>query len=761
MKKIYHSKKQLHPFARLLLLMVLLPFSVIAQQPRPLPPKMQALAKPQSNPNWIEFRDDLRLNPSTIFRDYKEAFSLKAGDSMLLQKKVVDELRFNHFRYQQLYKNRRVVYGEFIVHQQPDGFVNSANGKIITDINQPAQPSVSEKQALESALRFMNASRYLWQNPNLEKELKRQMKNDQATYFPKGELVYAPNNNEDLSGANYRLAWHFKVYTDDPKVVAKSVYVDAITGQVINSADIAMNCSGGTGTSAFNGTVSFSTTNFFNTFISRNSCQATDLYVYNCNGGAAANNFYADADNTWNLASQQSAVQAQWGTKMTYDYFFNTHGRASWNGAAADMITYNNAYLGSNNACWGCTGNSAIFYAGNTSASTDDWNTNDIVGHEFAHGVTQSEANLVYSGESGALNESFSDIFGEMVESWSEGINDYLIGGDRGAIRSMRNPNLYGDPDTYRGTNWYTGTGDNGGVHTNSGVQNHWFYLLSQGGSGTDDFGRAYNVTGITRFKARLIAYRALAQYLTSSSTYIDARRATLRAAWDIYGQCSPEIIAVGNAWHAVGVESQSPAFAFNLCGSYPASGSFLQAISQVTASAGGCVTSITPSTTTVYFTARDRVILYPGFRAAEGSRFVAYLEPCSSTRWADDGAAATREDLVVMSDPERGIKPQVEAAASIAKSDRVITESSNEAVVILPNPFRSSFDVIIQSDKDIRGRITLYNSLGERLQEKQGFGFVKGQNKASFDGSSLPAGVYLVEIIKGKERTVRKITKL
>src|SRR4030095_12874916 len=103
-----------------------------------------------------------------------------------------------------------------------------------------------------------------------------------------------------------------------------------------------------------------------------------------------------------------------------------------------------------------------------------------------------------------------------------------------------------------------------------------------------------YNVTGITRFKARLIAYRALTEYLTSSSQYIDARKASLQAAWDLYGQCSQEIISVGDAWHAVGVESQSPAYIMNACGSYPASGTWLQSISVLTA-ADGCTATITP----------------------------------------------------------------------------------------------------------------------------------------------------------------------
>ena len=247
--------------------------------------------------------------------------------------------------------------------------------------------------------------------------------------------------------------------------------------------------------------------------------------------------------------------------------------RISWDNAAGALIAYNNAKAGENNACWGCTGNSAIFYAGNTASATDDWNTDDIMGHEFTHGVTQASAGLVYEKESGALNKSFSDIFGEMVESWSEGNCDYLVGGDRGAIRSFITPKSYNDPDTYLGKQvgfhqlYPCKSNDYCGVHTNSGVQNHWFYLLSEGGSGTNDKGDKYNVTGITRFKARLIAYRGLTTYLTSSSNYIDARAASLHAAWDLYGQCSQEIISVGDAWHAVGVESQSPQFTKNICG--------------------------------------------------------------------------------------------------------------------------------------------------------------------------------------------------
>ena len=167
----------------------------------------------------------------------------------------------------------------------------------------------------------MNAGKYLWQNENMEKELKRQEKNEKATYYPKGELVYAPDNkNATFKSSDYRLAWYFKIYTDQSSVPAKNVYVDAITGKVIHAADISMNCSGGTGTSAFNGNVSINT-EYYSPFFyrSHNDCQATDIYVYNCNGGSAAAVYYIDADNAW--TDQQSAVQAQWGAMMTYNYY--------------------------------------------------------------------------------------------------------------------------------------------------------------------------------------------------------------------------------------------------------------------------------------------------------------------------------------------------------------------------------------------------------------------------------------------------------
>jgi subtilisin-like proprotein convertase family protein len=169
---------------------------------------------------------------------------------------------------------------------------------------------------------------------------------------------------------------------------------------------------------------------------------------------------------------------------------------------------------------------------------------------------------LTYSYESGALNESFSDIFGISTDffarpstaNWTLGDQSYTPATSGDGIRYMNNPNLEGDPDTYHGTNWYTGTGDNGGVHYNSGVQNFWYYLLCTGGVGTNDVGFSYNVAGITMNKARQIAYRNNTFYLTSGSQYADAAFYAVKSANDIFGNCSSESFSTKNAWDAVGV---------------------------------------------------------------------------------------------------------------------------------------------------------------------------------------------------------------
>ena len=195
-----------------------------------------------------------------------------------------------------------------------------------------------------------------------------------------------------------------------------------------------------------------------------------------------------------------------------------------------------------------------------------------VMAHEFTHNVTKCTAGLEYRGESGALNESFSDIFGIAVKKYVTNCANWYIGENVilneelefvSNMRDMADPKSNADganpcPDTYEGEYWVDPNNmedmDEGGVHKNSSVQNKWFYLLTEGGEGTNDYEFSYNVEGIGMEKALKIAYLTLTSYATMESDYAAIYMASLEAAEVLFGDNSKELQAVAAAWEAVGV---------------------------------------------------------------------------------------------------------------------------------------------------------------------------------------------------------------
>jgi hypothetical protein len=199
-----------------------------------------------------------------------------------------------------------------------------------------------------------------------------------------------------------------------------------------------------------------------------------------------------------------------------------------------------------------------------------------ILAHEFTHGVNHREGNLGGSNEPGALNESFADIFGFLTRRYVTGSVNWEIGVPTSLLiyrRNLQNPSsagfhydfvggvasaeLPGQPDTYEGMWWqdWTVNGiDVGGVHVNCGVQNHWFYVLSSGETGTNDLGNNYSVNGIGIDKAALISYYNLTNNISQMSVYDDAMEGAIAAALYYYGECSFEHTQTQMAWYAVGL---------------------------------------------------------------------------------------------------------------------------------------------------------------------------------------------------------------
>lgn len=763
MKKILQLLKKCIwiPMRFVLPIMLLLPFYAAAQNSQQINSELEKIIKYSGASGWFEFKEDVRINPISIFVDYKTAFNLGIYDEMRLMSQKPDKLGYTHYKYQQYYKGIRVSGAEFIVHQNNSGRVYSANGKIVSGINTDISNPALEPNALAEALKYVKSDAYYWKNEERELEIRQKNNDPSASWFPKGELVFArKQGSKSFEASQFYFCYKFDIHVENLSE-SKTLFIEAHNGELINSIRLNHECSAGTGTTNYNGSVSLNTQLNASNYRLWNDCQTADIVIRNRN--ASTNNSgwteYLDANNAWTDVGDRSGVQAMYTMNQTRLYYSGVHSRNSFDNAGGDIVVYNNAgFFDANNNVYGTNafasndGNFYFGYGSSAASTADDWNGVDVAGHEFTHFVTGNEAGLVYQDESGALNESFSDIFGEMVESYTLGINDYLIGTDIGAIRDMSNPNFFNDPDTYLGTNWcdYTNPGlnctmnDFGGVHTNSGVQNFFFFLLSEGGNGTNDNGEAFNVSGISRFTARDIGYRALTVYLTANDEYIDSREAWLRAAFDLYGNCSNEIVQVGNAWRAVGVGSQAANYVNNVCGTYPALGTYAQAISYLQVSNGGCLTTITPSATTVYFHATDRVRMFPGFTAQAGSKFYAYIQPCDISIWR------TTDNR---SDAESGLIPD--------KSVKVSEATHVSSIEIVPNPFSSSVKIGIQLYDEQVITVTLYDALGRKVYTvadkttRQA-----GKHYFEFDGRNLTQGVYMCVVKTGTDEYRQQLVK-
>ncbi len=185
----------------------------------------------------------------------------------------------------------------------------------------------------------------------------------------------------------------------------------------------------------------------------------------------------------------------------------------------------------------------------------------DVSAHELTHGVTEFTSGLIYRGESGALNEAFSDMMGTAVEFYYQPAGtgplkaDYLIGEDvvtPGGLRSLSNPGTFGDPDHY--SLRYLGLDDNGGVHTNANIATHAYYLAIEGGTNRTSGLSVAGVGAANREQIENVFYRAFTQLMPAGATFAVARAATVQAARDLYGTDSAAERAVVQAWTAVGV---------------------------------------------------------------------------------------------------------------------------------------------------------------------------------------------------------------
>ena len=487
----------------------------------------------------------------------KALLSLNDNADLILKRTEQDNHGFIHFRFCQTYKGVPIENSMFIIHTK-NGLLKSLGGSIVTDfdplMDERSGARISAAQSVTSAVNYVHAKVYAWQDADMEQRIKIQTGNANATYLPKTSLVwYSPT--DDVSPRELRLCYKVDVYARQP--LSRAYYfVDAITGQVLGKKDeIFFSDATGTANTAYSGAQTIHSDLNGSSYRLRDYTKGNGIITLHGESTSRGNDYSSSSAN-WTLSGTNiAALDAHYGVSQTYAFYKANFNRNSYDNAGSALYSYVNDPTYTDNAFW--DGSEMNFCKRSNSSQNPGGVTGiDVTGHELTHGVTQSESGLNYSKEPGAMNESMSDIMGKSVQFWSKPSDvNWLMSNDMNwIIRSMSNPNAEGQPDTYKGTYWTTSSLDNYGVHTNSGVGNFMFYLLVTGGNGTNDNGNSYSVTGIGLSEADQILYRSNTTYLVPTSQYADWRTACINAATDLYGAGSDEVIQVENAWYAVGI---------------------------------------------------------------------------------------------------------------------------------------------------------------------------------------------------------------
>ncbi|WP_051872199.1 M4 family metallopeptidase [Streptomyces sclerotialus] len=497
----------------------------------------------------------VKLSPSQRAELLKDAAATTAQTAKKLQlgadeKLVVRDVQQDrdgttHTRYERTYKGLPVLGGDLVVHETRAGKVERVTKGVTARIavagtKATVTPATAEAKALKAS-KAEGAEKSVAKEPRT------------VVWAADGKPVLA---YETVVGG---------LQDDGQTPNQLHVITDATTGEKLFQYQ---GIEQGTGNSQYSGKVTIGTAPSYTMTDTTRGNHKT----YNLNhGSSGTGTLFTDADDVWGDGTPQNVqtagVDAAYGAQLTWDYYKNVHGRSGIKGdgvGAYSRVHYGNNYV---NAFW--DDSCFCMTYGDGSGNAAPLTSIDVAAHEMTHGVTSATADLVYSGESGGLNEATSDIFAAAVEFNAdnpEDPGDYLVGekidinGDGTPLRYMDKPSKDGASKDY----WYSGVG-NVDVHYSSGIANHFFYLLSEGSGAKDINGVHYDsptsdglpVPGIGRANAEKIWYKALTQYMSSTTNYAAARTATLNAAADLFGKDTATYNTVANTWAAVNVGSR------------------------------------------------------------------------------------------------------------------------------------------------------------------------------------------------------------
>jgi Zn-dependent metalloprotease/PKD repeat protein len=527
------------------------------EKPDAQSPHRRPFSTPHPRPVFIE-RERIELRSSsgepasdteiarTFFRETPSLHIPRPETQIRIDKTDTDSLGIRHLKGVQIHRGIPVYGMEFTFHisSRSERFIGYTLDTVRIDT---AAAHLDAQQAIAIAEKDLGIASKTFKPGTFTSKLLNYSQ-------PSAELVYYPSQNDTYRlcyrvtvRPNIRDEWIYSIDAQSGEVIEKynntpSTGPTSGSGRDVNSVQRTVPTYEEVGTHYMVNTTKpmFDGGSFTGTIMVLDAHNNPDIY-----GDSPSVTVASSSSAQWNNAN---AISAMYHSSMIYDYLRQTLGRNSFDGEGADMgIVINvpdedgKSY---DNAFW----NGKVVALGNGDVAFSSLAGGlDVTAHEFGHAVVDFTARLEYRNQSGAINEGYADIFGSMVDRDDWTIGETIVKSrayfPTGALRDMADPHNGGNGLDDNGwqpahvSEMYLGSEDNGGVHVNSGIPNHAFYTYAAAAS---------------REKAEKVFYRALSNYLTPVSRFIDLRIAAMQSARDLYGDADAQLVA--KAFDRVGV---------------------------------------------------------------------------------------------------------------------------------------------------------------------------------------------------------------
>jgi Zn-dependent metalloprotease len=488
----------------------------------------------------------------------------------------------------------------------------------------------------------------------------------------------------------------------------------------------------------------------------KNNCNGATLYTRR--RGNSNWEDYRATNNSWPNQNDKVGITGHWCLEKTYETFKNMFNYHSFNNAYSQV---NLVIDNQGQSMW--ENSTSAIYVGKFQSTASYQAVLDIVGHEYGHGILQNSsglggnqanfssiATINAAADEHTIAEGFNDIFGQLVEYYTNSnysttgaINDFVHGGNNpngyvcGQTRSMVNPAQTCNPTTMFGNNWTPALTLSNNLndfdaltHNNSTVLSHWFYLLAQGGSGTNDNNVNYCVSGIGQTNAGKIAFVAATNLINNyNRNMYGARYATIQAAIQLFGAGSNEVAQTTAAWYAVGVGPQftGPVLIQNMT----ITGTYHSHYNAKTT-----VQNVTVNTGPVYISSNTEIEVLPVTSVNAGSYAELYIAP------GCNGGAR------MATTPQEGNDQQ-------ASSESInLTEAKD--FNILPNPNNGSFTLKFDAGGKLPNLITVRDITGKEIKTVED----PEAYEYDFNFSSLNSGMYFINAYYPDKTISRKFIK-